>query len=116
MPSPRTMSGLSLATGVIALALVPVVARAECVTIQLPEGERYSGPVAKPSLIFSGTVTATDIEKYTVSFTVERVWTGELRRQTTLLVVPVVEGAQATSFHTGESYLVTAMAPATVLV
>lgn len=96
----------------VAVALAtPLVAHAECVSVTLPKGQRYAGPVAKPTLVFSGTVTAADSEKYTVSFIVDRVWTGQLHRNTTIVVAPVVEGAQATSFQTGEAYLVTAYSP-----
>jgi hypothetical protein len=36
-----------------------------------------------------------------------RVWTGELRRDSTFFIAPVVEGAQASSFRVGTGYLVT---------
>ena len=62
--------------------------------------------VAKPTLVFSGTVTAVDQARYIVAFRVERVWNGELRRESTFFVAPVVEGAQASSFHAGTRYLV----------
>jgi hypothetical protein len=62
--------------------------------------------VAKPTLAFSGTVTAMNVDEYTVSFTVDRVWKGQLRRETTLFVAPVTEGFGMRAFQTGEAYLV----------
>ena len=93
---------------VIALA-TPIVAQAECVTIPIPKGERHT--VTTPGLAFSGTVTATDINKLTVSFNVDRVWHGELRRDATMFVNPVLEGARVTAFQIGETYLVVAYQP-----
>jgi hypothetical protein len=44
-------------------------------------------------------VTAVDPDRYLVSFQVERVWTGQLRRATTFFVAPVVEGAGNGNVH-----------------
>lgn len=70
-----------------------------------------NGRLVKPTLVFSGTVTATNIEKYTVAFNVTRVWQGQLRRETTFFVVPGIEGAGVGSFRTGSAYLVTTYMP-----
>jgi hypothetical protein len=109
-PSSRSEMQIAIASVVIALTM-PLAAQAECVTVRLPKGERYTGPVAKPTLIFSGTVTGTNRDKYTVSFDVNRVWRGHLRRETILFVVPLVEGTQATFFKTGSAYLVAVYLP-----
>lgn len=92
----------------LAALMMPVATNAECVTVTLrPYGELRE-PVAKPGLIFIGTVTTVEPDRYLVSFQVERVWTGQLRRETTFFVAPVVEGAGVSSFHAGTRYLVTA--------
>jgi hypothetical protein len=96
---------IAIAIVVIALA-TPLVAQAECVSITLPEGQRYTGPVAKPTLAFSGTVTAMNSAEYSVSFRVDRVYKGQLRRETTLIVAPLTEGVGVRAFQTGEAYLV----------
>jgi hypothetical protein len=109
---PSLRRGMQIAVAVVVLALtVPILAQAECVTVTLPKGERYTGPIPKPTLVFSGTVTATDIERYTVSFDIARVWRGQLRRKTTFFVAPMLEGAGVRSFQTGSAYLVTTYAP-----
>jgi hypothetical protein len=89
----------------LAVLMTPVAVNAECVTVPSKSGARE--PVAKPSLVFSGTVTAADAARYLVSFQGERVWSGELRRESTFFVAPVIEGAQASSFRAGTRYLVT---------
>lgn len=106
---------------VISGLLTSVPAHAECRTMSMPAGTAVRlgvrdshGRVVKPVLVFSGTVTATDPEKYTVTFTISRVWQGELRRETTFVVAPVIEGAGVGSFKTGSTYLVTTYAPITV--
>jgi hypothetical protein len=95
------------ALAVVALLAAPPAASAECVTVKVPPGERLRGPVAKPTLVFSGTVTGVDHELYTVSFAIDRVWTGTLRKGTTFFVAPAVEGASTYSFRPGTAYLVT---------
>jgi hypothetical protein len=93
----------------LAALMMPVATNAECVHVPSNSGTREE--VAKPTLIFSGTVTAADPARYVVSFQVERVWAGQLRRESTFFVAPVVEGAQASSFHAGTRYLVTVYGP-----
>jgi hypothetical protein len=95
------LSGLLMLTVILA----PGAVQAECVTV--PIGKAPPGPVAKPTLVFSGTVTEVDHERYTVSFAVDRVWTGPLKTATTFFIAPVVEGATARSFRPGNAYLVT---------
>jgi hypothetical protein len=68
--------------------MMPVATNAECVTVTAPPSTEPVEPLAKPALIFSGTVTAVDPDRYLVSFQVERVWTGQLRRATTFFVAP----------------------------
>lgn len=105
-----------LAAALIAVLLTPVATSAECVTVTGPASRSVPrAQVAKPALVFSGTVTATDPARYLVSFQVERVWTGQLRRDSTFFVAPVVEGAQASSFHAGTRYLVTVYGSVRVL-
>ena len=114
--------GMQIAITVLVTALLtPVLAQAECISVPiLPgvsrlEGVRDSaGRVVEPTLVFSGTVTATHAEKYTVSFEVARVWRGQLSRETTFFVAPVVEGAGAGAFHAGSAYLVTTYSPINV--
>jgi hypothetical protein len=107
MPSPSLRHEMQVVIAIVVIALAtPLVAQAECVSITLPKGQRYNGPVAKPTLAFSGTVTAMNVDEYTVSFTVDRVWKGQLRRETTLFVAPVTEGVGMRAFQTGEAYLV----------
>jgi hypothetical protein len=91
----------------LAALMMPVATNAECVTVTAPPSTEPVEPLAKPALIFSGTVTAVDPDRYLVSFQVERVWTGQLRRATTFFVAPVVEGAGISSFRTGNRYLLT---------
>ena len=119
MPSRSLGRGMQIGITVLVTALLtPVLAQAECVGVpvrpgvSILQGVRDSdGRVVEPTLVFSGTVTATHTEKYTVSFEVARVWRGQLRRETTLFVVPGVEGAGVGSFQTGLAYLVTTYAP-----
>lgn len=87
--------------------MMPVATSAECVTVTDPPSKEPIEPLAKPALIFSGTVTTLDADRYLVSFQVERVWTGQLRRATTFFVAPVVEGAGISAFRTGNRDLVT---------
>jgi hypothetical protein len=93
----------------LAALMTRVATNAECVTVTAPPPSKSQPPeqVAKPTLVFSGTVTAVVPDRYLVSFQVELVWSGQLRRESTFFVAPVVEGAQASSFRTGVSYLVT---------
>ena len=90
----------------VALLAVPAAAGAGCVAVQLPKGEKIRGPVAKPTLVFSGTVTSINLDRLTVSIDVDRVWTGRLRKATTLVVAGGLEGATVKSFETGKAYLV----------
>ena len=90
----------------VALLAAPAAAGADCVTITVPDGARPRGPFAKPTLVFSGTVTAVDIERLTVSFDVDRVWKGRLRKATKLIVAGGIEGATVHSFKLGTAYLV----------
>jgi hypothetical protein len=53
---------------VLVLLAAPAAAGAECVTVQLPKGERI------------------DLDRLTVSFDVDRVWTGRLRKAAKLVV------------------------------
>jgi hypothetical protein len=121
MPSPLRR-GIQIAIAVLITALLtPVLAQAECLSVPVPPGVSVplgardsDGRVVEPTLVFSGIVTATNIEKYTVSFNIARVWQGQLRRETTFFVVPMVEGASVRSFQTGSAYLVTTYAPINV--
>jgi len=102
---------------VVAASSLSSAAYAECVTVSLLKDQGLEGPrnvEPAPALIFSGTVTATDLDKHTVSLRVDRVWKGELHRATTLFVAPVVEGAHAGAFVEGERYFVTANGPIVV--
>jgi hypothetical protein len=99
---------LLLPVVLLAALTMPVATNAECVTVTAPASKELLEPPAKPALVFSGTVTTVYPDRYLVSFQVERVWTGQLRRETTFFVAPVLEGAQASSFHAGTRYLVTA--------
>jgi hypothetical protein len=115
MPSPSQRSAVQIAIVLLGIALtVPPIAHAECVTVTPLKGEKSTGRVAKPTLVFRGTVTSTDREKYLVSFNVDRVWQGQLRRETTFFVVPVIEGSGVGSFQPGSAYLVTTYAPVNV--
>jgi hypothetical protein len=105
----------------VTAVLSPQIAQAECVSVPVPSGVKVrpgvrdgAGHLIKPTLVFSGTVTATNTEKYTISFLVARVWRGQLRRETTFFVTPLVEGASVGSFQTGSAYLVSTYAPTTV--
>lgn len=112
---------MHVTVALVTALLMPVLARAECRSVRLSPGVKVqsgvrdaNGRVVEPTLIFSGTVTATNTDKYTVAFNVARVWRGQLRRETTLFVAPMIEGAGVTSFKTGSAYLVTTYAPITV--
>lgn len=96
----------TIAFVVVALAIA-AASEAECLAITLKKGERLKGPVPRPTLVFSGTVTATNPAQYTVSVDVDRVWKGQLRRHTTLWAAPVTEGIGVSYFQVGEQYLVT---------
>jgi hypothetical protein len=85
-------------------SLIPDVTQAECITIPIPEGQRYKE--TKPELAFSGTVTSVDPQNYLVSFIVDRVWRGRVRRNQTLAVAPEIEGPGIGYFRVGETYLV----------
>jgi hypothetical protein len=89
---------LVLPVVLLAALMMPVATNAECVTVTVPPSKEPLEPLAKPALIFSGTVTTVYPDRYLVSFQVDRVWAGQLRRETTFFVAPVVEGAQASSF------------------
>jgi len=89
----------------LVLSPAPIASQAECVTVPIEKAP--TGPVAKPTLVFSGTVTAVDLERFTVSIEVDRVWAGRLRKSTKLIVVGGIEGgATAHSFKPGTAYLV----------
>jgi hypothetical protein len=100
---------LRTAAMVLAVVLTPLLAHAECITAQLPKGAKPSGDALKPTLIFSGTVTAKTRQPggRLVTFAVDRVWVGHPKRETTIFDV-TFEGTGLAPVIQGEKYLVTA--------
>jgi len=91
---------------VLSLLLVvttPLLVRAECITVP---ASQVTGPVAEPTLVFTGTVVDSDLEAFEVSFRVERVWKGRLHRDTTAMIVGGECLVSPESFRLGVTYLV----------
>jgi hypothetical protein len=85
------------------VALTPEVVRAECI----PGGPWQKAPADRDShLLFTGRVTR--VGALTVSFDVDRVWSGKVPRHTTLLLMPGMEVRSPRSFTAGLSYFVDA--------
>jgi hypothetical protein len=57
------------------------------------------------TLVFTGTVMASSAETSTASFKVDRVWKGDVRRDTTLFIYAGVEEIRAEAFRSGAQYL-----------
>jgi len=93
---------------VLAVVVTPLVARAECVAVKTPPGAKRSRDDPKPTLIFSGTVTAKTSPPggRLVTFAVDRVWVGDPKRETTIFDV-TFEGTGLAQVTQGQKYLVT---------
>jgi hypothetical protein len=86
---------------VMALA-IPAFAHADCVALwkTARDAERTS------TLVFSGTVIKSSPDVLQTSFQVDRVWKGDVRRQTTLTLYPGIDSHGASYFQEGMAYLV----------
>jgi len=88
------------------ISVAPVVAQAECVRIG-PQQHWTNPPDDHDSLLlFTGTVT--NVAALTVTFNVDRVWSGKVRRQMTVLLVPGIEDLSPSFFRKGTAYFVEA--------
>jgi hypothetical protein len=90
-----------LSAVVIAALAIPTFAHAECVKLW-----KTARDVQRNStLVFSGTVikTADSVE---ATFEVDRVWKGDVRRRTTLTLLPGIDSHGASYFKEGTAYLV----------
>jgi hypothetical protein len=81
---------------------IPSVAHAECVALWKTARDAQRGS----TLVFSGTVIKSSPDVLQTSFHVDRVWKGDVRRQTTLTLYPGMESHSASYFKEGTAYLV----------
>jgi hypothetical protein len=92
------------------LLLIPVFARAECAGITMPQ--ILSGPFSA-SLVFKGSVKTLDVPPNqpfeTVTFSVDKVWKGNVAREITLAQMHTAESIH---FQQGTDYLIVAYDPA----
>ena len=81
--------------------ILPTLAHAECVALwhTARDAQRIS------KLVFSGTVVKTD-NAVEITFDVDRVWKGDVRRRTTLTLFTGIESHGASYFKEGTAYLV----------
>jgi hypothetical protein len=110
--SPRI--AIALATAIFAAA-IPADVNAECIEVRSAKKARRADILDTATLAFTGTVVTLDIERYTVSFIVDRVWKGQVRREATLLAPPGIEEVGMTALHVGGSYVVLSYIPTTLL-
>ena len=100
MISPRVACWLSVFV-VMALA-IPSTAQAECVALWKTARDAQRGS----TLVFSGTVIKSSTDSLETSFEIDRVWKGQVRRQTTLTLYSGMESRGASYFKEGMAYLV----------
>ena len=100
MQSPNVAACLSVF--VVAVLAIPSFAHAECVALWKTAREAQRGS----TLVFSGTVIKSAEDLLETTFDVDRVWKGDVRRQTRLTLYHGLESHGVSYFKEGMSYLV----------
>ena len=100
MHSPNVATCLSVF--VVAALAIPSFAHAECVALWKTARDAQRGS----TLVFSGTVIKSAEDLLETTFDVDRVWKGDVRRQTRLTLYHGLESHGVSYFKEGIAYLV----------